>query len=503
MQSSSFLDLPVDLHLNILSELQPQNLVELGKTCRQMRQIIDEKIVWTAALHRTCQSHKLFKPSFPIELMDVRDLKRAALGPSLLDSMLPKALHTEGYRYHSLVPEAETTLVRPSSQYSSTTEPNRVFLIPGGRYLLATTKSSLMLWDLGPAAMVSRGDCPQPVMLETIGISGLFRMSVPTIHCPTTVWFILAIHTGDGHAIRLVAYELGPIPRLRRLAEITLRLSQAKHVYLRCIQNGIAYFQVEGAFGAWNFVHGLCASWSGPTVDRLFVTRDLLVGIDVSSGVLAWKVPPLHKVDIDGLGMELDELTGFLEPCWVVNYGSHHDKTQEVAPFDLEGDVFGPSRDVNPESGSPLTFIYHLMGQSGEDPGLYSALWRFKLEIADDLNSARLTKSGETEQVFLHPSMSGLPSSVHHSISFRHVLMMATGSGQWPKLFHGALLSEDDRYHRIKWNMVFINVKHSTDLVEGASLCQASGRLVYICNSKLKHADRQNGMHVAELLSRR
>ncbi|RXW12940.1 hypothetical protein EST38_g12915 [Candolleomyces aberdarensis] len=417
--------------------------------------------------------------------------------------MLPKALHTEGYRYHSLVPEAERTLVRPSNQYSGATELNRVFLIPGGRYLLATTKSSLMLWDLGPAAMISRGDYPQPVMLETIEISGLFCMSVPTIHCPTTVRFILAIRTEVGHAMRLVAYELGPVPHLRRLAELTVRLSRAKHVYPRCIKNGIAYFQVEGAFGAWDFVHGLCASWSGPMVDRLFVVQDLLVGINVSLGVLAWKVPPLHKMGMGGLGMEQDELTDSLEPCWVVNYGSHHDKTQdeEVAPYHLEGDVFGPSRDLNPESGSPLTFIYHLMGQSGEDPGLYSSLWRFKLEIADDLNSARLTKSGETEQVFLHPSMSGLPSSVHHSISFRHVLMMATGSGQWPKLFYGPLLSENDRYRGIKWSMAFINLKHSTDLVEGASLCQASGRLVYICNSKQKHVDHQNGMHVVELLS--
>jgi hypothetical protein len=231
------------------------------------------------------------------------------------------------------------------------------------------------------------------------------------------------------------------------------------------------------------------------------VVQDLLVGIDISTGALAWKVPALHKVDADGLCMEREELTDSLEPCWVVKYGTHQDGTQggEFTPWNIEGDVFGPSRDLSPESGSPLTFIYHLMGQFGGDAGLYSALWRFKLEIADDLASARLTQSGETEQVFLHSAMFGLPSSVHHSISFRHVLMMATGSGQWPELFYGPLLSADNR--SIKWKMAFINVKHSADLVEGASLCQASGRLVYICNSKLRHEDGQNGIHVADLLS--
>ena len=233
------------------------------------------------------------------------------------------------------------------------------------------------------------------------------------------------------------------------------------------------------------------------------MVQDLLVGINVSTGVSAWKAPALHKADVcNGLSMELEDLTDSLETCWVARYGSNEDGTQiedgQVSSWSIESDVFGPSRDPGANSGSPLTFIYHLVGQSSEDPGLYSSVWRFKLEIANDLASARLTQSGETDQVFLHPAMSGMPSSVHHSISFGSVLMMATGSAQWPELFYGPLLAEDS--HSIRWKMASINVKHSADSVEGASLCQASGRLVYICKSKTRH-EGQNRIHVVDLLS--
>ena len=232
------------------------------------------------------------------------------------------------------------------------------------------------------------------------------------------------------------------------------------------------------------------------------MVQDLLVGIDVSTGVMAWKAPAFHKVDVEGLSMELEDLPDSLETCWVARYGSNEDGAQiedgQVPSWSIESDVFGPSRDPGANSGSPPTFIYHLVGQSGEDPGLYSSVWRFKLEIANDLASARLTQSGETDQVFLHPAMSGIPSSVHHSISFSSVLMMATGSAQWPELFYGPLLAEDS--HSIRWKMASINVKHSAGSVEGASLCPASGRLVYICKSKTRH-EGQNRIHVVDLLS--
>lgn len=234
------------------------------------------------------------------------------------------------------------------------------------------------------------------------------------------------------------------------------------------------------------------------------MVQDLLVGINISSGVIAWKTPPLHEAGVEGLCMERDELThpASLDPRWVVKYGDDLDEIQneETTPIHLEGDIFGPSKEPEPESGSSLSFVYHLMGQSGQDPGLYNMLWRFKLEIADDLTSARLKKSGETEHVLLHPSIAGLPSSGHHSISFNHVLMVATGTSQWPELLYGRLLSEKDRDIAIKWEMAFIGVKHSTDLAKGASFCRGSGKLVYICDSKLKHGGR-NGIHVVDLLS--
>ena len=80
----------------------------------------------------------------------------------------------------------------------------QVFLVPGGRYLLATTSLSLMLWDLGAAAKPSGGDGTEPVMLDIMQFSGWFRISTPTVtsHGTKAVRFILAIHTVDVRAVR-------------------------------------------------------------------------------------------------------------------------------------------------------------------------------------------------------------------------------------------------------------------------------------------------------------
>ena len=80
-------------------------------------------------------------PSFPIENMDLQQIKRAALGAYWWKHTMEKV--NNDYL------EPEFTILFSGIGDDTNPFPSQ-FLVPGGRFLLVANQGKLALWDLGP-----------------------------------------------------------------------------------------------------------------------------------------------------------------------------------------------------------------------------------------------------------------------------------------------------------------------------------------------------------------
>jgi hypothetical protein len=104
--------------------------------------------IWRVALRTMCYKNNLFEPSFPIDTMELADLQRAAMGPAL---WIKKVTRHSGSSAVPL-PHFERSIGSGhwvSEGGSENQGVRRLSLVPGGRYLISSSKSSIALWDLG------------------------------------------------------------------------------------------------------------------------------------------------------------------------------------------------------------------------------------------------------------------------------------------------------------------------------------------------------------------
>jgi hypothetical protein len=135
------------------------------KTCKAFEQTSRRRVVWLAALHRVCLDNTLFLPSFPIPNMSDLELEQAAIAPH-------RWLHLCGVfkKQHHGDPDAilhprTTRFIMPVNFRASTSGP-RLFLVPGGRYVVIAANKRLFVWDLG---YVSNACC---TLITSVGLEG-------------------------------------------------------------------------------------------------------------------------------------------------------------------------------------------------------------------------------------------------------------------------------------------------------------------------------------------
>jgi hypothetical protein len=127
------------------------------QTCKACHQATLQRIVWIHALHRTCHHHSLFLPTFPIPDMSVSELERAATAPFRWIALSS----SKNRNPDALLPSRTTRIIRnpiPSTVNDSQGLEHldfryrqliNMYLVPGGRYLVASSCDCLGVWDLG------------------------------------------------------------------------------------------------------------------------------------------------------------------------------------------------------------------------------------------------------------------------------------------------------------------------------------------------------------------
>ena len=109
---------------------------------RSFKVIFQREDIWKDSIKRACETYGLYEPSYPLLEMSLQDLKRAALAPFRVASLIQRCPPGQ-----KLLADSAPTIVH---EEINPRQPPVIRLIPGGRFLLTVASpSSLQLWDLG------------------------------------------------------------------------------------------------------------------------------------------------------------------------------------------------------------------------------------------------------------------------------------------------------------------------------------------------------------------
>ncbi|RXW25586.1 hypothetical protein EST38_g279 [Candolleomyces aberdarensis] len=158
--------LPVELWIRISNDLEPEDVLFFGQTCRNLRQMLSCKSVWIPLLDSICHKYKLFRPSYPVDEMTLVEIQCATLGPYRWTKMVGN--------HHKRNPTpldiVSTVPLEPFCKSDTSTDPvwldrYRQFLVPGGRFAVTCDQKFLSLWDLG---VVAKGSLSPPALISKV-----------------------------------------------------------------------------------------------------------------------------------------------------------------------------------------------------------------------------------------------------------------------------------------------------------------------------------------------
>ncbi|KDR79818.1 hypothetical protein GALMADRAFT_241908 [Galerina marginata CBS 339.88] len=309
-----FIELSVDLLINVIKFLPPCDIVSVRQTCRRLLSVTRLRTVWVNALHGVMQDYSITEDTFPLQTMSVPLLEHSALSPYRLVSLLERSDNSriEPASIRVLSPRL-TNQEKAFHGILHSGELYDMFLAPGGRYLSTVAhyggvSSILTVWDLGHSGndgvkaltrlvqpmtphcslinffpdlprrgifyLVSKREAHSPqgivVDVHTITISPAFSTFVSV----SKIW-IPAMGPTD-------YYDVFASPELQR---ITVRTDDT----------------VKNRFLIWDFIHNTAAAWIAPDCPIrpelvFFSYKDSLV-VGVRDKVLIYNIPPFVPFD--------------------------------------------------------------------------------------------------------------------------------------------------------------------------------------------------------------
>jgi len=252
--------------------------------------------VWLEALRYVCDTHGLFRPSFPLADMSQKALEHAALFPYVFSSGL---LSKQGQVIQPFV----TRLLEPRMMAWNTGEENReVFedfrLIPGGRFLITKGTNRIHLWDL----RVNTLGFMRPFPLASMPSDG--NAIIVNVHpTPNGLGIRLCVATVvnsfiSGLSVHVV-YPLPVSPCQFELMVILRNVNVPVAAWFSAYtQKCIAFCHNFRFLTVWNFELDSVVTWEVDN-DNDQQTRDKLVLFDEyiimsnSKAVSLYEIPPL------------------------------------------------------------------------------------------------------------------------------------------------------------------------------------------------------------------
>ncbi|EDR03744.1 uncharacterized protein LACBIDRAFT_306758 [Laccaria bicolor S238N-H82] len=178
--------LSTDVLIQIQSFLDPKDILSLRKTSRVLYATSKIRIVWINALQRVCYTDGISLSTFhPIENLSPIELENAAFSPfrfvNRLDASITAGENIRPLTTRVLVPDLLP--LTPTESMDIPFDCYSIFLVPGGRFMLADTADhGLCLWDLGihPGSPINQS--PLAVLHKASGELTRFTSPTPDAH---------------------------------------------------------------------------------------------------------------------------------------------------------------------------------------------------------------------------------------------------------------------------------------------------------------------------------
>lgn len=175
--------LGLDVIVQIMSFVDPKEIIMLRRVCRALLTASHERIVWMNALHMVSERHGIYTGTFPKRKMTMTtaQLQHAATSPAQFMAYLQRELGPPKNKLPTELMKSKSIRNLPGGRCFE-----RAFLVPGGRYILTMSSyrnAIIKLWDIGfsrysvtPPGLVTsrdfRGNTITILGLQPIGIRG-------------------------------------------------------------------------------------------------------------------------------------------------------------------------------------------------------------------------------------------------------------------------------------------------------------------------------------------
>ncbi|KAK7044772.1 hypothetical protein R3P38DRAFT_2880784 [Favolaschia claudopus] len=304
----SFLnDLPVDNIFQILKFCDPVDLFSFGQTNHKFHEITLTRTVWLNALRRICELNSLFVPSFPYDEMSLAELQWSATFGAVprftrrlykQENVSPPAtLPPMSQRlFTPLVPKLSSAASVDAGSFKT------IDLVPGGRFLLATTNTLLHLCDLGYNAT------------QLIRPHTLASVALPVQDCHNTAISFLPTEDGNGIEVMVMAFKdqncvvanfhVFPTDSHPEFIPVSETHSAGPLTRGFLAKSRLCVLQCGGKIFVWNTARNLWASWKAESFPlTVFVYQNLICCV-TNKTINLYPVPVPHCDDAATSGLE-------------------------------------------------------------------------------------------------------------------------------------------------------------------------------------------------------
>ncbi|KAJ3546959.1 hypothetical protein NMY22_g1846 [Coprinellus aureogranulatus] len=293
-----------DLVMQVLRFLDPVDILAMRATCKMFRRVSASRTVWIAALERVCEQHGIFKPTYPLDKMTCAELESAASGPHRFMQFISDSFQeTHPKRAPSLTRQFPCWKMGTGSGFPERLhDVERLFIVPGGRFLL-TAGDSLCLWDLGYS--IATPMKPFPVASLPISLEPLFLTASPSVN-GQELTIALVCRSSPDNKKQVTVFHADPLSSIPGfITQATLEFQTVSHSIASVhLLGDTAVIKSGHGIHVWNWVENTGCQWENSDADfysQAVVVDQTVIAIDDFQNFLIWDIPPLIPVfNIEG-----------------------------------------------------------------------------------------------------------------------------------------------------------------------------------------------------------
>ncbi|KAF8156985.1 hypothetical protein B0H34DRAFT_480094 [Crassisporium funariophilum] len=290
---------PFDIHALICSALEPYDILLLRRVCKSLADSTSHRSIWRAALERVCYQNDVYFPSFPVSDMSRIELEYASMAPKRWAGLFSAS-------------QERTLPAARSRRWTTFADGSReglivhkIYLIPGGRFLVTLIKDELAIWDLGHAF---KSLLPSPLVAQPIAVTKTSSTYFVCHPSPNEKDFRIvgyrAMWGDNGYAYDYNIFEVNPScpsPAIRNIASIHIPNNYALDFTSIC-KNRLVMIHLN-TIKIWNFVDDEWATWHTSRAPiQILMTDRTIVLIDLE-GLSIWDIPKMSP-DAQKLALE-------------------------------------------------------------------------------------------------------------------------------------------------------------------------------------------------------